>query len=101
MRRFLEHYDALALPTVQVAPFAVEVEYPTEIDAVPMGSYIEWMRSCSRITMTAHPAISVPGAATAEALPVGLQLVGRFAAETMLLGLAAALESVPARRPVA
>jgi amidase len=53
-----------------------------------MGSYIEWMRSCSRISMTAHPAVSVPGASSPEGLPVGLQLVGRRGAEAQLLGLA-------------
>jgi amidase len=91
MRTFLERYDALALPTVQVVPFAVEVEYPAAIDGAPMGSYIEWMRSCSRITMTAHPAVSIPGATTPEGLPVGLQLVGRWGAELDLLGFAEAL----------
>jgi amidase len=96
MRELLERYDALALPTVQVVPFAVETEWPRAIAGVAMGSYIEWMRSCSRITMTAHPAVSVPGATTPEGLPVGLQLVGRRGAERALLGLAAALT----RRPV-
>jgi amidase len=91
MQALLERNDALALPTVQVVPFAVETEYPTEIAGRPMHSYIEWMRSCSRITMTAHPAVSVPGAATPEGLPVGLQLVGRWGADRALLGLAAAL----------
>jgi amidase len=87
----LERYDGLALPTVQVVPFAVDTEYPTEIAGRPMHSYIEWMRSCSRITMTAHPAVSVPGASTPDGLPVGLQLVGRWGADRALLGLAAAL----------
>jgi amidase len=76
---------------VQVVPFAAETEYPTAVDGVAMGSYIEWMRSCSRITMTAHPAVSVPGASTPEGLPVGLQLVGRWGADRALLDLASAL----------
>jgi amidase len=93
MRAFLGRYDVLALPTVQVAPFAVETEWPREVAGVRMGSYIEWMRSCSRISVTGHPAVSVPGAWTPEGLPVGLQLVGRHGAERQLLGLAAALEA--------
>jgi amidase len=93
MATLLERYDALALPTVQVVPFSVEIEYPTEIDGVPMGSYIEWMRSCSRITVTGHPAVSVPGASTPDGLPVGLQLVGRWGADRALLGLASALRT--------
>jgi amidase len=96
MRTFLETFDALALPTAQVVAFPVEIEWPAEIAGTPMHSYIEWMRSCSRITVTAHPAVSVPGAWTPDGLPVGLQLVGRQHGERALLALAAALT----RRPV-
>jgi amidase len=92
-RALLERYDALALPTVQVAPFGVEEEWVREIAGVPMGSYLEWMRSCSRITVTAHPAVSVPAGFTPEGLPVGLQLVGRHRGERELLQLAAAFEA--------
>ena len=64
MRALLEGYDALALPVSQVAPFPVEQEWVGEIAGVTMGSYLEWMRSCSRITMTAHPALSIPAGFT-------------------------------------
>ena len=53
-------YDVLALPTVQVVPFGVETEWVREINGEPMATYIDWMRSCSRITVSAHPAISIP-----------------------------------------
>jgi amidase len=92
MRSLLERYDALALPVSQVAPFAVEQEWVTEIAGTAMGSYFEWMRSCSRITVTAHPAISLPAGFTPGGLPVGLQLVGRHRGELALLRLAAAIE---------
>jgi amidase len=49
------------------------------------------MRSCSRITVTAHPAVSVPAGLTAAGLPVGLQLVGRYGADRRLLEIAAAI----------
>jgi amidase len=92
MRALLERYDALALPVSQVAPFPVEREWVGEIAGVTMGSYIEWMRSCSRITMTAHPAMSIPAGFTPQGLPVGLQLVGRHRGELALLRLAAGIE---------
>ena len=53
-----------------------------------MGSYLEWFRSCSRITVTAHPAIAVPAGFTDDGLPIGLQLVGRYRGEAALLRLA-------------
>jgi amidase len=65
-------YDALALPTVQVLPFDVHTEWVREIDGQPMASYIDWLRSCSRITVTAHPAVSIPaGLATPSPLTSG------------------------------
>ena len=93
MREFLTRYDVLAAPVTQVVPFDVELEYPTQINGVPMGSYLEWFRSCSRITVTAHPALAVPAGSTADGLPIGLQLVGRHRREADLLRLAQALAS--------
>jgi amidase len=92
MRALLERYDALALPVSQVAPFPVEDEWVEEIAGVAMGTYLEWMRSCSRISVTAHPAVSIPAGFTPEGLPIGLQLVGRHRGEAALLRLAAAVE---------
>jgi amidase len=90
MREFLLRYDALAAPVTQVPPFAVDVEFPTEIAGVPMESYLSWFRSCSRITVTSHPAVSVPAGFTPDGLPIGLQLVGRARDEADLLALARA-----------
>jgi amidase len=100
MRAFLRGYDALALPAAQVVPFDAGTDWPREVAGTPMTGYIEWMRVCSRITLTAHPAVSVPGARTPGGLPVGLQLVGRFGEESILLAIATALGDANTRRPV-
>lgn len=89
---FFEEYDYLACPVTQLSPFPLESEYPAEVAGVEMGTYLEWMRACSRITATCYPAVSVPVGFTAAGLPVGLQLVGRPFAEVALLELAHALE---------
>ena len=93
VRAFLAdgRYDVLALPTVQVVPFPVETEWVQEINGEPMATYIDWMRSCSRITVSAHPAVSVPAGLTPSGLPVGLQLVGRYGGDRRLLEIAAAI----------
>jgi amidase len=69
VRSFLSggRYDVLALPAVQVVPFDVGTEWVREINGQPMATYIDWMRSCSRITVSAHPAISLPAGLTAPA----------------------------------
>jgi amidase len=57
-----------------------------------MNNYLDWMKSCYYITITGHPAISVPAAFTGEGLPVGLQIVGRYRADFSVLQLAHAFE---------
>jgi amidase len=89
---FFERYDYLACPVTQVEPFPVEQEYAAEVDGVAMGSYIEWMRSNSRLSVICCPAISVPVGFSAAGLPVGLQLVARPFGERALLEVARALE---------
>jgi amidase len=92
VRRFFDAHDFLALPVSQLAPFPVEVEWPREVADVSMHTYIDWMRSCSDITLTSCPAISVPAGFTPDGLPVGLQLVGRFRDDLRVLQLAHAFE---------
>ena len=67
-----------------------------------METYIDWMQSCSLITMTSHPALSLPCGFTPGGLPVGAQIVGRYRGEADLLSFAAAWEAalgVASRRP--
>ena len=104
MRRFLEKYEFLACPVNPLPPFPVEQEYPTEIAGVAMGNYLDWMKSCYYITVTSHPAISVPAAFTSDTppLPVGLQIVGRYRDDFGVLQLAHAFEraaGAAGRRP--
>ena len=102
MRQFMIGFEALLLPVSQVAPFSVDIEWVSEIDGQPMETYVDWMRSCSDITMTGTPAISVPAGFTPEGLPVGLQIVGRPNQDFRLLQIAYAFEqatNVGTRRP--
>lgn len=101
--QFFGSYDVLCAPVTQVPPFDVNVEWVHEIDGAPMATYIDWMRSCSRITMTGLPALSVPCGFTDDGLPIGLQMVGPAGGERLLLQLAHAFENATAhgrRAPV-
>jgi amidase len=94
VRGFFDRYDFLLLPVSQVVPFSVDLEWVEAINDEPMKTYIDWMQSCSLITLTGHPAISVPCGFTREGLPVGLQIVGPFRAEMKLLRFAHAFEQL-------
>jgi len=102
MRSFLEKFEFLLAPVNQLPPFPVETEYPTEIAGVKLGNYLDWMKSCYYVTITSHPAISVPAGFTPEGLPVGLQIVGRYRDDFGVLQLAHAFEQATGvwkRRP--
>jgi amidase len=98
----LQDHDVLALPATPVVSVPVDTTWPREVAGVPMGRYFEWQRLSCRVTVTAHPALSVPGGFSADGLPVGLQLVGRHRGDLALLRHAAAIEAATgfgARRP--
>jgi amidase len=93
VRLFFQRFDFLVCPVAQVLPFSVDIPYPTEIDGRPMASYFEWMRSCTDISVTGHPALSLPAGFSDDGLPVGMQIVGRWRGERALLAFARAVES--------
>jgi amidase len=104
VRAFMETYEFLVLPVSQVPPFDVTRPFISEVNGIPMATYIDWMKSCYYITVTGHPAISVPCGFTPEGLPVGIQIVGRHQDDFGVLQLAHAFEqatSVWKRRPPA
>jgi amidase len=92
MRTFLEKYDFFVCPTNQLPPFSVDEEYPREVAGVKLHNYLDWMKSCYFITITTHPAISVPAGFTDDGLPVGIQIVGRYRDDFGVLQLAHAFE---------
>ncbi|MEO5677764.1 MAG: amidase [Usitatibacter sp.] len=104
MREFMERYEFLCMPVNQVPPFPVSQPYVDTIAGVKLANYVDWMKTCYYITVTSHPAISVPAGFTADSapLPVGLQIVGRYRDDFGVLQMAHAFEQetgVARRRP--
>lgn len=100
--RFAAGFDAWLLPTAQVLPFDIAVPYPTEIGGRKLKTYIDWLGSCYWISTAGHPAVSLNGGWASDggpALPVGLQLMGRWGEDEALLDVAETVESILA--PVA
>jgi amidase len=97
-----QHFDALVLPSAQVPPFPLGMEWVSSINGVPMETYIDWMTVCCAISITGLPAISVPSGFTAEGLPVGVQIVGKPHGDAALLQIAYGFEQATGwaeRRP--
>jgi amidase len=90
--RFFAVHEFLVLPTVQVLPFPIEIEWVRAIEGVAMRTYVDWMASCYAISCLGAPAISVPCGFSPEGLPVGLQIVGRRGCDLAVLQLARGFE---------
>ena len=98
----LADHDVLALPTTPLVSVPSATAFPTKIDGVHLDRYFLWQRLACRVTVTAHPALSVPGGFSADGMPVGLQLVGPHRGDLALLNIAAAIEATTGfgeRRP--
>ena len=90
---FFDDVDLLIGPTTQVLPFDIETDWVRDIEGTAMPTYIEWMESCSWITVTSCPALSLP-AGFRNGLPVGAQLVAPLRADAFLLRAAKAIEAI-------
>ncbi len=94
MRLFLEDFDLLVLPVSPVPAFDAELQYPATVAGVEQPDYLGWMRAVCHVSVTGHPALSMPAGFSAAGTPVGVQLVGRHRAERELLGMAKGFEDV-------
>lgn len=94
MSEFLQTYDILLTPTVQVPPFEISSRFPREINGQQMPDYLEWMTLPSIVTITNHPAASVPVGFTAEGWPVGLQIIGGYRQDAQVLEYAKRIEDL-------
>lgn len=93
---FFERYEFLVLPTVAKLPLR-HGALNQNADLSPrewwdhLYAYIPYT---PLFNVTGQPAISLPLGESADGLPIGVQIVGRFGGEAALLSLAAELEIV-------
>jgi len=86
----LDRHDALALPTAQVWPFALEKAWPDRIAGQDMDTYHRWMEVVIPASLAGLPAVAVPAGFGIDGRPMGLQLIGRHGDDARLLRLAEA-----------
>jgi amidase len=102
LREFLEKYEFLVQPTVQVLPFDVRLDLPREVAGVPVTVPTDWIRSTSCLSLVGNPVLAVPAGFAPGGLPVGLQIVGRHHDDRGVLQLGHAFEGATGfgrRRP--
>lgn len=90
MNMFHRRYDLLLTPTVAVPalPAGQDLNDPNS-----EKHWIDWTPFSYPFNMTRQPAASIPCGQTKSGLPIGLQLVGRFNEDALVLRAARAFET--------
>jgi amidase len=89
---FFDCYDILVLPVYRHAPIKIG-EWENLEPEMAIAKIIDWIAPCPASNASGLPAIALPVGFDERGLPVGVQLVGRPAAEGLLICLAAQLEA--------
>jgi aspartyl-tRNA(Asn)/glutamyl-tRNA(Gln) amidotransferase subunit A len=84
--------DLLLTPTTAAQPWPLDQVYPDTIDARPAGPR-DHAQFTGWINAAALPAISIPAGLDQRGLPIGVQLVGKFGADELVVEVAQQLES--------
>jgi amidase len=92
VRKFFETYDYMIMPTAQLFPFDVGLDWPHEIAGRKMQTYHEWMKGVILVSMAGTPALAVPAGFNPRGWPIGIQIIGPNQADLACLQLAAAYD---------
>lgn len=89
---FFDAVDVLLLPTYMHPAIRVG-EWADLTPEQTLIKIINWVAPCPPFNASGQPAIALPTGFDSNGLPIGIQLVGRPAAEATLINLAAQLEA--------
>jgi amidase len=89
---FFDTVDVLVLPVYLHSPIRVG-EWADLTPEETFPKIIHWVAPCPAANATGQPAIAIPVGFDTNGLPISVQLVGKPAAESTLISLAAQLEA--------
>lgn len=87
-----EQVDVIVMPAAAALPWPAHEAYPPIIDNQPVGprghaAYTGWVNAAGL------PGLALPCEPSREGLPIGMQLIGAYGADDLLLDLGAAYEA--------
>ena len=88
-----ERVDVIVMPAAAALPWPAAMPYPAVIDGQEVGPrghavYTGWVNAAGL------PGLAVPASPSVEGLPIGLQLIGAYGSDNLLLDLGEAYEAV-------
>jgi Asp-tRNA(Asn)/Glu-tRNA(Gln) amidotransferase A subunit family amidase len=90
---FLQQYDVLVTPAMQLTAFPVGLQTPEQIEGQAVDPFFDdWCTICLPANLTGMPATVVPAGLGAGGRPVGLQIIGPRWADALTLRVASAFE---------
>jgi aspartyl-tRNA(Asn)/glutamyl-tRNA(Gln) amidotransferase subunit A len=94
MRQFMDvqRFNLLLTPTLPVTAFTAGLDEPDGWQRATLAP-LDWTPFTYPFNLTGQPAATVPCGFDGDGLPVGLQIVGRWRDDSMVLRAAAAFES--------
>ncbi|RDU98711.1 amidase [Trinickia dinghuensis] len=101
-RRFqtlFEHCDVILAPTTPVSPFAWTSMFPPVVGGETQTNYYRWLALTYVVTLFANPVVTLPCGVDHANMPFGIQLIGRFRADTKALDIAESFEHAFASSP--
>ena len=90
---FFAEHSILISPAICCSPRPWRELYPAIIDGKPTRNYYHWLSLAYYVTLTGHPAISLPVGLDEKGFPFGLQIVGPRGGDVLVLRVAAAIEA--------
>jgi aspartyl-tRNA(Asn)/glutamyl-tRNA(Gln) amidotransferase subunit A len=97
LQSLFERFDLIASPTLAAPALAIDLDPhgDIEIDEQNAGTIRgAWYPYTFPFNLTGHPAISLPCGLSADGLPIGLHLAGRWNEDRLILDVSAELEAV-------
>ena len=100
-REFLDEFDLLVTPTMQMTAFPAGLDRPAEILGVPVDADVDdWCAFIYPANLAWLPAVSVPCGFDSSGLPIGLQFTGGRWRDADLLAAAEVWSRVSDQHPM-
>lgn len=84
-----DDYDVLIMPSAQMWPFDVTLDYPREVAGVEMDTYHRWMQVVVPAGLIGLPVLAAPSGFGENGLPMGVQMIGANGSDARLLAIGA------------